>query len=174
VSSVLRMPTPNMQVDVVNELDEKVGEALRREVLPKAKNFHTAHLFLFDGSGRLLLQQLGASRKRHPLTWGASVAAYVFAGETYEAAIQRRAQQELGVAIEPTLVGKTDMRDGNSTKFVSLFTATFGGDVIPDPQHIEAVELYTLEDVDTALRTEPERFTPTFRHIFPFYLQSRS
>jgi isopentenyl-diphosphate delta-isomerase len=174
VSSGFRMPTPDMRVDVVNGLDEKVGEALRREVLPKAKNFHTAHLFLFDGSGHLLLQQLGANRERHPLSWGASVAAYVFAGETYEAAIQRRTQQELGVSVEPELVGKTEMRDGNSTKFVSLFTATFDGDITPDPQHIEAVELYSLDDVDAALRMEPERFTPTFRHVFPFYLQSRS
>jgi isopentenyl-diphosphate Delta-isomerase len=173
VSSVLPIPTPNMRIDVVNELDEKVGEALRREVLPNAKNFHTAHLFLFDEAGRLLLQQLGANRDRHPLTWGASVAAYVFAGETYEEAIRRRTRQELGVTIEPELVGKTEMLDRSSTKFVSLFTATFSGHVTPDPQHIEAVQLLTLDEVAAALRSAPEQFTPTFRHIFPFYLGTR-
>ncbi|HEX8255954.1 MAG TPA: NUDIX domain-containing protein [Thermoanaerobaculia bacterium] len=162
-----------MRVDVVNERDEKVGEALRREVLPAAKNFHTAHVFLFDESGRVLLQQLGANRERHPLTWGASVAGYVFAGESYEAAIRRRALQELGVTIEPLLVGKMEMLDQQSLKFVSLFSATVTGDVTPDPNHIAAVRFMTLDEVQNALRMNPETFTPTFRKLFPFYLQVR-
>ena len=174
MSSVPPIPTPDMRIDVVNELDEKVGEALRSEVLPAAKNFHTAHLFLFDETGLLLLQQLGANRERHPLKWGASVAAYLFADETYEAAIRRRAQQELGVMVEPALVGKTQMLDGSSTKFVSLFAAVFSGDLMPDPQRVEAVRLMTLDEVTAAMRSSPEDFTPTFRHIFPFYLRARS
>jgi isopentenyldiphosphate isomerase len=174
VSSVPPMPTPDMRIDVVNDLDQKVGDALRREVLPAAKNLHTAHLFLFDESGLLLLQQLGANRERHPLTWGASVAAYLFANETYEEAIRRRAFQELGVTIEPELVAKTELQDESSTKFVSLFTATFSGNVTPAPDHIEAVRLLTLDEVGAALERSPERFTPTFRHIFPLYLRTRS
>jgi isopentenyl-diphosphate delta-isomerase len=163
-----------MRVDVVNERDEKVGEAVRRELLPTAKNFHTAHLFLFDESGRLLLQQLGANRERHPLAWGASVAAYIFADESYDSAIRRRAQQELGIAIEPELVGKIQMVDRQSTKFVSLFTATVRSNVTPDPEHIAAVNSMTLDEITAALRSTPERFTPTFRELFPFYLRSRA
>jgi isopentenyl-diphosphate delta-isomerase len=163
-----------MRVDVVNELDETIGEAPRRQVLARALNFHTAHLFLFDDAGHLLLQQLGAKRERNPLAWGASVAAYPFAGETYEDAIRRRTYQELGVAIEPELVVKTEMQDENSTKFVSLFTAPLTGDITLDRQHIEAIQFLPLAQVDAALRSSPEDFTPTFRHIFPLYLRSRS
>lgn len=163
-----------MHVDVVNELDEKIGEAPRRQVLARALNFHTAHLFLFDEPGHLLLQQLGANRERHPLAWGASVAAYLFAGETYEEAIRRRTYQELGVAIEPELVVKTEMQDEHSTKFVSLFTATLSGDITLDRQHIETIQSLPLDQIDAALQSSPADFTPTFRHIFPLYLRFRS
>src|SRR5687767_12525558 len=67
MSSVLRTPSSNMLVDVVDGEDRKIGEAPREHVLSAALNFHTVHLFLFDASGRLLLQQLAAKRKRHPL-----------------------------------------------------------------------------------------------------------
>ncbi len=174
MSSVLPMPSPEMLIDVVNERDEKIDEASRRTVLPAGRNFHTAHLFLFDNNGRLLLQQLSARRERHPLAWGASVAAYLFADETYEAAVQRRAMQELRVKVTPELVGKIEMVDERSVKFVSLFRGTLAGMVEPDRDHIEAVRLMTLEEIAAGLSRFPERFTPTFRQLFAYYLQSIS
>ena len=174
MSSVLPPPSPNMTIDVVNEADEKIGETTRREVLPAAKNFHTAHLFLVDANGRILLQQLSATRERHPLLWGASVAGYVFAGETYEDAIRRRALQELGVETDPKLVGKIEMIDERSLKFVSLFSATLQGEVRPDPTHIAAVRFATTSEIAAEIDRTPERFTPTFRELFPFYLRMRS
>jgi isopentenyl-diphosphate delta-isomerase len=144
MSLVLRTPTLDMVIDVVDVADRKIGETERADVLSQAVNFHTVHLFLFDPAGRLLLQQLGANRDRNPLKWGASVAAYLFAGEPYEDGIRRRAFQELGIRINPDHVGKIEMVDEKSTKFVSLFRATYDGDVTPDPQHIETVRFASL------------------------------
>lgn len=161
-----------MLVDIVDAEDRKIGEAPREHVLSAALNFHTVHLFLFDTSGRLLLQQLAAKRERHPLKWGASVAAYLFAGESYQVGITRRTLQELGVQIKPKLVGKIEMSDEKSLKFVSLFSATLDDEVTYDPQHIAATRFATLDAIEAELATAPERFTPTFRQLFPFYLQS--
>jgi isopentenyl-diphosphate delta-isomerase len=172
MSVVLQAPAPDMLIDVVDETDRKIGEARRAEVLPAAVNFHTVHLFVFDTQGRLLLQQLGAKRERNPLKWGASVAAYLFADETYEAGIRRRARQELGIDINPEWVGKIEMTDERSTKFVSLFTTTHSGDITPDPEHIEAVRFIPLQEIAQVLDAEPESFTPTFRQLFPFYLRA--
>jgi isopentenyl-diphosphate delta-isomerase len=172
VSFVLPEPTPEMMIDVVDGADRKIGEAPRARVLPHALNFHTVHLFVFDAQDRLLLQQLSVNRERNPLKWGASVAAYLFADESYESAIRRRALQELGIDVEPAQVGKIEMKDGRSTKFVSLFAARHDGEVSPDPEHIQAIRFAPLGQVEEELAVMPERFTPTFRNLFPFYLRS--
>jgi isopentenyl-diphosphate delta-isomerase len=172
VSFVPGDSAPDMMIDVVDHEDRKIGEAPRGEVLQAAVNFHTVHLFLFDSSGRLLLQQLGATRDRHPLTWGASVAAYLFAGETYEDGIRRRAFQELGVSVDPEPVGKIKMIDEKSTKFVSLFKAIYDGEINPDPAHIAAVRFVSLAHVTAEVTVTPKRFTPTFRKLLLFYLRS--
>jgi isopentenyl-diphosphate Delta-isomerase len=172
VTVALPKPDRDMIVDVVDDADRKIGQAPRKEVLPRALNFHTVHLFLFDVAGRLLLQQLGAKRERHALKWGASVAAYLFAGETYDEAIRRRALQELGVTIEPRPIGKIQMTDENSTKFVTLFTARLQGDLSPDAAHIEDIRFASVDDVAAELEAGPEEFTPTFRKVFELYLRS--
>lgn len=172
MNSNLLTPTPDMLIDVVDNADRTVGVAERAQVLPRALSFHTAHLFLFDSAGRLLLQQLGANRDRNPLRWGASVAAYLFSGETYDAGIRRRALQELRIHVDPTQLGKVEMVDERSTKFVALFRASYEGDLSPDPEHIAAIRFEPPHVIEAELEAAPDRFTPTFQRLFPFYLRS--
>lgn len=167
------MPAPaaSALVDVVDDRDEPIGALERDRVLDEDANFRTAHVLLFDGAGRLLVQQLARGRRRHPLRWGSSVAGYLHAGETYEAAARRRVAEELG--IEPPLawVGRTSMTDEASTKFVGVFRGQVTGEHprICERDHIERLRWVHLDDLDTELSQEPERFTPTFRHVLAFW-----
>jgi isopentenyldiphosphate isomerase len=164
----LPFPSPDMTVNTVDDLDRTMGTIARQLVLPTAHNFRVAHLLLMNTRGEILLQQLGRSRERHPMAWGASVACYLFAGETYIDAIRRRTIQELGCElVNPSFVGRVPMRDGLSTKFVGIFTGTADGPFRVDTTHIERVEFMTLLEIASQLRSGTRTFTPTFRHIFP-------
>ncbi len=161
-------------VVVVTSDDEPVGEVVRSEIAAHpGVHFRTAHLFVFDGDGRLLLQQLAAGRDRNPLRWGSSVAAYVRPGETYREAVSRRAHEELGLTVRPDFVGKTEMPDLGGTKHIALFATGIGRHelVIREPDHVAEVDWVQIETLRRAIETEPSRFTETFLWLFKrFYI----
>jgi len=159
-------PYPEMTVNTVDDHDSVMGTIARKFVLPTAHNFRVAHLLLSNSRGEILLQQLARSRDRHPLAWGSSVACYLFAEETYEEAIRRRAVQELGC--EPGAIvfrGRTAMQDIDSRKFIGIFTGHSEGPFHIDKAQIERVEFVAPNEIEQAVRSGSRTFTPTFRHI---------
>jgi len=160
-------PSPNMVINTVDDRDHILGTITRNAVLPTGHNFRVAHLLLSNSAGELLLQQLSRTRERHPLAWGASVACYLFDGEDYEQAIHRRVVQELGFAPQSIeFLAKTAMADGESTKFVGVFSAKGDGPFSVDREHIERVEFVSPAEIAEEMKNGSRVFTPTFRHIF--------
>ncbi len=163
-------PSTNMVIETVDTFDRPLGAIVRREARKTGHNFRVAHLFVFNSAGELLVQQLAASRERNPLAWGSSVAAYLFAGESYDEAIRRRTAQELGRHIEPvSFLGRTRMQDGRSEKFIGLFRASDDGPFTIDRGHIASVEFLPIATITRMMATGERAFTPTFRHLFSFY-----
>lgn len=162
-------PASTSLIDRVDPRDRPVGVVTRKDALAEGANFRTAHVFIFDRRGRLLLQRLAPTRERHPGRWGSSVAAYLFAGERYAAAARRRMGEELGLAGTPIPLGKVRMRDERSMKFIGLFE--FRADVaeIRDPDHIAELKFWDLENLDTSTVSKPAEFTPTFLRLYSFY-----
>jgi isopentenyl-diphosphate delta-isomerase len=159
-------PTPNTPIDAVNDRDEAVGTVPRGEALQLGQNFRTAHIFILNGSGELLLQRLAAQRDRHPGRWGSSVAAYLFAGESYEEGAARRMWEELGVSVPLQPLGKIEMQDLNSLKFVSLFFARSDVADIRERAHIAELRFWPLGEITASLLRNPSSFTPTFLRLF--------
>lgn len=161
---------PQQLLDAVDEEDKVVGSVRRGEVFRLGANFRVAHLFLFNDRSEMLIQRLAPSRSRHPQCWGSSVAAYVNSGESYREAIERRAQQELGVCLERvTLLGKASMSDDKCLKFISLFLASWNGPLTVDASHISGVRFLPVADILRARKSEPWLFTPTFVHLLDMH-----
>ena len=160
----------DMKIDVVDGHDSPIGEVIRRDVFRLHVNFRVVHVLVFNRKGELLIQQLGSTRQRHPRYWGSSVAGYVFAGETYQAAARRRISQELGIrnAILVSL-GKFSMNDEGCQKFVGVFSTIQDGPFRIDNNHIDAVEFVSLSGIHHARL----RFTETFLKVLDFYEHRR-
>jgi isopentenyl-diphosphate delta-isomerase len=166
-------PAPTSLIDVVDDQDRPVGTIERGRALEEGKAFRVAHLWVF-WEDRLLLQQLGRGRKRHPLQWGSSVAAYLHSGESYEEAAGRRLREELGLELPLKRYAVTQMQDGQSAKFIALYFAWLPRPdlaEIREPQHIEALRFWTGPEIDRTLETTPETFTETFRHLYALYAE---
>jgi len=166
-------PTPASWLDRVDAADRPVGRVLRQEVFAEKAGFRVAHVFLFDRSGRLLLQQLAPGRERHPLRWGSSVAGYLHRDEDYAVAAQRRLREELALELPLTKHGSFRMIDEGAVKFVALFTAVGEHPTIAEPEHIHRLEWWEPVALDDALRVDPSRFTPTFQRVYAFYQRTR-
>jgi isopentenyl-diphosphate Delta-isomerase len=167
------MPAPaaTTLIDAVDAADRHVGEVARGAALGLGANFRTAHVFVFNSAGDLLLQRLAPKRGRHPRQWGSSVAAYLFAGETYLHAARRRAREELDLHVAMQQVGKIQMRDERSLKFVTLFTAEAAAARIREPEHIAELRFWSSLQLAGEIEAQPSAFTPTFLELYEFYRQ---
>src|SRR4051812_1836692 len=85
----MREVSEDMVVDAVDDTDTVVGQIERGAIFTAKVGFRVVHVFLFDAQGHLFVQKIAKQAKRHPGTWGASVAGYVFSGESYEQAARR-------------------------------------------------------------------------------------
>lgn len=99
-------------VDVVDPSDRVVGSVPRKNLLSSGANFRVVHILVFNRVRELLLQCI-APGLRHEGMWGASVAGYVLAGESYEQAAARKLENELGVRVPLTSLCKSSMLDGS-------------------------------------------------------------
>jgi isopentenyl-diphosphate delta-isomerase len=162
--------TEGMVIDRVNRNDQPIGLIHRDEVFTKQASFRVVHDLVFNSRGELLVQQLASTRTRHPGYWGSSVAAYLFAGESYEAAAERRLSEELGVYNLPLrYVGKTSMVDQGSDKFIGVFAATSDGPFHFDKGHIERIEFLPRNVIHELQASGGRAFTPTFLRVLSFY-----
>ncbi len=100
------------------------------------------------------------------------MAAYLYSGETYEAAATRRLLEELGLGLALERFTVTRMRDGESTKFIALFLCRIEQTDLPEicePDHVEALRYWHRDEIDRALAEAPDTFTGTFRHLYGLY-----
>jgi isopentenyldiphosphate isomerase len=162
--------TENMVIDAVDQRDVPVGRIPRNLVFRQRVNFRVVHDLIFNSRGELLVQQLASTRTRHPGYWGSSVAAYLFAGESYQAAAERRLVEELGVQGVPlNYIGKTSMEDNGAHKFIAVFGATYDGPFRFDRNHIGRLEFLPIRVIHELQSTGSRKFTPTFLTVLSFY-----
>jgi isopentenyldiphosphate isomerase len=160
----------NMEIDAVDQSDVPIGRIPRSQVFRQRASFRVVHDLIFNSRGDLLVQQLASTRSRHPGYWGSSVAAYLFAGETYQAAAGRRLAEELGIHdVRLNYVGKTSMDDDGSHKFIAVFSATHEGPFSFDRSHIERLEFLPRQVIHELQAAGSREFTPTFLRVLGFY-----
>ncbi len=161
--------TEGMVVDRVDRDDQPIGLIHRDEVFIKHARSRRPRSH-FQLARRTLGSAAGEYSRSHPGYWGSSVAAYLFAGESYQAAAVRRLAEELGVhGVALSYIGKTSMTDEGSEKFIGVFAATSDGRFHFDRNQIQKLE-FLQRNVIHQLQLSGERtFTPTFLKVLSFY-----
>jgi len=85
-------------VVLVDDADRELGVARKAEVHHAATPLHRAFsLFLFDRSGRTLLQRRALGKRTWPGIWSNACCGHPAPGEATAEAVRRRCRQELGV-----------------------------------------------------------------------------
>jgi len=88
-------------VVLVDNEDREIGTALKAEVHTDKTPLHRAFsLFIFNKNGQVLVTQRALSKKTWPGIWSNSCCGHPVPGESYEAAIVRRVEQELGCRVQ--------------------------------------------------------------------------
>ena len=85
-------------LDVVDENDEVVGQARRGDVYTQGMRHRCAFIQVRDAQGRLFVHRRTPTKLVFPSLYDMFVGGVVGAGETYDEAALREAEEELGVS----------------------------------------------------------------------------
>jgi isopentenyl-diphosphate delta-isomerase len=129
-------------VVLVDEDDRELGTLPKRLVHSKNTPLHRGlSVFIFDNTGRVIVQQRAFSKKTWPGVWSNSCCGHPLPGETYEQAAIRKVREELGIEVKG-LEKVADYRyrferDGVvEHEICPIFVAFVDGDVEPDPLEV--------------------------------------
>ena len=94
-----------------------------------------------------------------PRCFDASVGGKLSAGETYEQAVLRESQEELGITVEPTYVGKFFVDIPHEYKFVAVFFSRHAGPFTGWEEEAERLEWMTWDEFNSLSERFPYLFT---------------
>lgn len=90
-------------IDVLTDAGEITGPPITsREVHARGLKHRTAHLWIVNSKGEVLLQKRAPELRFYPNHWDASAAGHISHGETSLNAILREAKEELGITLAPS------------------------------------------------------------------------
>lgn len=95
---------PEMCV-IVDEHNNVVGAATRRETVSKRLLGRGAYVLVFDGAGRLFVSKRSAAKDCYPGRLDVTVSGVVNAGEEYKDTAARELQEEIGVPAREAAAG---------------------------------------------------------------------
>lgn len=155
--------------DVVNEQDEVVGQATRKEVHSDPRLIHrAAGGYIFNRKKEILMQKRSKTKDMFPSHWAFSVGGHVDSGDSYENAAKRELQEELGIQIPLHFIEKRFVRHASETEFWSIYLGVNDG---PFPNfnvvEIDEVKFFSLERLQEASKRSDELFVPEVTKLLP-------
>lgn len=159
------------EICIVDENDKVIGSAQRSEARAKGLRHRIVRIFVFNSSGKVLLQQRNLTLTDNPGKWDQSVGGHVDAGETYEQAAKRETFEELGIKVNNFKeVGyfyiERPAPGGEVKRFQKVLTCVCDDPITIDPAEVEKVEWFTIEQVKKWLDKSPQDFTVNFAKAF--------
>ena len=88
--------------DTVNERDEIIGRASRREVHRFGLKHRAVHVLIFNQRGEIFLQKRSMKKDTFPGAWDSSASGHLDAGESYDSCAVREVREELGLVLTAT------------------------------------------------------------------------
>lgn len=131
---------------VVDKDDHILGYRTRYDCHHDASLIHRgAVMFVFDEKGRVLLQKRSRTKDSDPGFWSMSAGGHVGKGESYEEAMGRELNEELGVDFQLTFIEKFIFKHPRETEMDALFTANGKGPFKPNPLEVADVKFFSRE-----------------------------
>lgn len=140
-------------LDVVNIDDEVVGSISFAHLYSTdpVPMHRIIHILIKNSEGKTLLHKRSKHKAFMPGAWTTPVGGHVQAGESYEEAALREAEEELGIKPTLTFLRKDFYKKGNIQKFLTTFTALCDGPFEPNPQEVAEIRFFTDSELDELL-----------------------
>lgn len=156
--------------ETFDDAGRRTGLVPRSEVHRLGLWHRSAHVFVFNSRGDLLVQKRAPDKDLYADLWDYSVGEHLKPGESFDEGAIRGMSEELGVTgvtIEPIgVMRKSRLVDPDlgvaDCEMQQAYRAVFDGDVTPDPVEVAEVKFVVLERLAANIQSSPQCFTPWF------------
>lgn len=156
------------RVVLLDETATPIGSADKQTVHTDATPLHLAFsCYLMNDQGELLVTRRALSKRAWPGVWTNSFCGHPGPDEDHEAAVVRRAAQELGTEIRDIQLILADFRyralDASGVvenEVCPVYTATIASDLRPHASEVAEWTWMAVPDLAQAVRLAPFAFSP--------------
>jgi len=154
--------------DIINEHDEIIGREPRSSVHARGLRHRAVHMLVYNAAGQLFLQKRSMTKDNDPGLWDSSCSGHVDSGESYAVAAERELMEEIDLLVDVPMeeLFKIEASAGTGWEFAVIYRTESEGPFTLCPEEIDEGRWFTPEEIDGVLKTEPEKFSPTFRLIW--------
>lgn len=151
---------------LVNSNDEELGSLAKAACHDGDGVLHRAFsLFVFNADGKTLLQRRHASKRLWPHYWSNGCCSHPRPGERLDAAVRRRAWDELGLLVTARFVFKFEYQAaycdiGSEHELCSVYVGRAAGEPRVNTTEVAAWRWIEPQDLDREIHEAPARFTP--------------
>lgn len=168
------------QVVLLDDSGAEIGVALKSAVHSEETPLHLAFSsYVFNDSGEILLTRRALSKLTWPGVWTNSACGHPAPGESLEAAVERRAQQELRAEVRDVEVVLPEFRyravDASGiveNEVCPVYLATLVGDFHPHPDEVAEWAWVHPQQLVRAVTDTPFAFSPWMVLQIPLLLES--
>jgi isopentenyldiphosphate isomerase len=154
--------------DVVNERDEVISQAPRREVHARGLWHRAVHVLVFNSKGEVFLQKRSMKKDIAAGKWDSSASGHLDTGEQYDDCAVREVREEIGLLLSetPERVFKIDACRATGWEFCWIYRCQSEGPFVLHPDEIESGDWFAPATVTKWVAEKPEDFASAFVFIW--------
>lgn len=153
-------------ISEVDEDDNFLGLREREEFYSGNHIHRASQLILLNPENKMLIQKRAPGKKWYPDRYTYSVSGTV-RDESYEVCLEREMLEEIAISVPFRKLFKISCIFENGGAFHTVFSGRCSEEtaslIRPDPEEAVNVEWIELNELHRAVKTEPEKFTPSLR-----------
>ena len=172
---------PEEIFDIVNERDEVIGQAPRREVHARKLWHRAVHVLVFNSRGEVFLQKRSMKKDTAAGLWDSSSSGHLDSGEDYDACAVRELREEIGLDLAATRASqplqklfKIDACPETGWEFCRVYRCESDGPFQLHPDEIERGEWFAPGGISKRVAERPQDFASAFRLVWEKYLATET
>ena len=160
------------EVILVNESDEQIGVMPKMEVHQKGLLHRAFSVFIFDYSGRMLLQQRSSEKYHGAHLWTNACCSHPYPTEDVKQAAARRLEEELGFVTDLHEIFSFTYRAEVENNLIEheydhVFAGEYDNEIDPNPHEVMNYRFEGMQNIKEEIQMHPQRFTSWFKIAFP-------
>ena len=158
-------------VAIVDEDNNVVGAAPRREMRAKRLPHRSTYILVFNSQGEIYIQKRTRTKDVFPGYYDPAAGGVVLAGESYMEGALRELDEEMGIRGVPLLdLFEFYHSDANSRVWGAAFRCVYNGEVTLQEEEVESGAFMAVDAVFRAAATKP--FTPDGLYVLRRYVET--